>query len=86
MNEELRIPDVEIIVGASSSDVAHFCFYRRAEIHEGYDVVCYIHGASARAVVSQILQDALTALRGSQWYDVDELRSLVDPEVEDPPF
>lgn len=86
MSDEIRIPDVEIIVGAAGSDVALFCFYGREDIHQGYDVVCAIGGKNERPAIRQVLQDALKALDTADWYDVDELHPPSDTKTDEPPF
>lgn len=86
MDNEIRIPNVEIIVGAAGNDVAVVCFYERKDIHDGYDVVAAVGSQNEIAAIIQILQDAITALRSKDWYDVDELRARFDPDVEEPPF
>ena len=83
---EIRIPDVEIIVGAAGNDIGVFCFYLREDIHQGYDVVCAITHQDARAVVRQILQDAITAINSADWHTLDELHQDTDEAVDDPPF
>jgi len=86
MNNEIRIPNIEVIVGAAGNDVAVICFYQREDIHDGYDVVAAVGSQNEINAVVQILQDAITALHTKDWYDVDELRSQLDPDVEEPPF
>jgi len=84
VHEGIRIPDVEVIIGAADYDVAHICFYGKDGIHQGYDVIAHINRACSRAVIRKLLQDAITAISTEEWYDVDELR--VDPDKTAPPF
>lgn len=86
MEHEVRIPDIEIIVGASGNDVAVFAFYRREDIHQGYEVVCCLAGKASSAVVGQVLQDAITTLSTTDWYTLEQLHSVDDEEVDEPPF
>jgi len=86
MENDLRIPDIEIIVGAAGNDVAVFCFYQRDDIHQGYEGVCALTGQDARPVIRQILQDAITLLDTKDWFNLDELHSGTSEEVADPPF
>jgi len=86
MSDEVRIPDVEILIGAAGSDVAIFCFYGREDIHQGYEVVCAIGGKVERPAIRQILQDALKALDTADWYTVDELHSELNQATNEPPF
>lgn len=86
MNNEIRIPNIEVIIGAAGNDVAVICFYQREDIHDGYDVVAAVGSTNEINAVVQILQDAITALHSKDWYDVDELRAQFDQDVEEPPF
>jgi len=86
MPNEVRIPDVEILIGAAGSDVALFCFYGRADIHQGYDVVAAIGSKNERPAVRQVLLDALKALDTADWYTVDELHEGTATQTDEPPF
>jgi hypothetical protein len=86
MSDEIRIPDIEIIIGAAGDDIALFCFYKREDIHQGYDIVSGIPSTNALPVVRALLRDALTALDASDWYDVDGLREITALETDEPPF
>lgn len=83
---DLRIPDIEVIVGAAGNDVAVFCFYRRDDIHQGYDIACAVPNQNALPVVRQILQDCITALNTTTWVTMDVLREDTTPEEGKPPF
>lgn len=84
--DEMRIPDIEVVVGASGNDAAVFAFYRREDIHQGYEVVSVVTGRSAVAVIRKILQDCVTSLNDADWVNVDKLLEDEATEVEDPPF
>jgi len=86
MNGDLRIPDIEILIGAAGYDVASFSFYRRDDIHQGYDVVCAMPGRDAAAPIRKILQDAIKAINTADWHDVDVLREDVVSGEDEPPF
>jgi len=86
MEDEVRVPDIEIIVGCAGNDIAVFCFYLSPDIHQGYEVLSGVSNKASRSVVKQILQDALKALDAPNWHTVDELRQAVDEEENDPPF
>jgi len=86
MNDEVRIPDVEVIVGAAGSDVAVFCFYKRSDIHDGYDIVSAITGTDSRAALRTVLQDCIQALAATNWHHVDELREDATEKEDEPPF
>jgi len=84
--DDLRIPDIEIIVGCAGDDIAVFGFYLREDVHHGYDVVCAVASKDARAIIRQVLQDAIQALNTADWVTVDELDSDEAAETEDPLF
>lgn len=86
MKDEIRVPDIEIIVGCAGNDVAVFCFYLREDVHQGYDVVSAVADQDARPVIRQILQDAITAINGADWHSLDELRSVTSEGDGEAPF
>jgi len=85
-DESVRVPDLEVIVGASGNDVAVFAFYKREDIHQGYDVVCGIGGSSERPALKQILQDCIKTLDTKDWVAVDELDTDGNEKKDEPPF
>lgn len=86
MGNDLRIPDIEVIVSAAGSDVAVFCYYTGDDIHSGYEVVCGIPTQGAREAIRAILQDAIEVLNAKDWFTVDELRTQIEEETDEPPF
>lgn len=86
MSNDIRIPDVEIIIGAAGSDIALFCFYAREDIHQGYDVVCALGSKNERAPIKQILQDAIKTLDTTDWHTLDELHEGSAVKTDEPPF
>jgi len=86
MSDEVRIPDIEVIVGCAGDDVAVFGFYLRSDVHQGYEVVSAVSGKAARPVIGQILQDAITALNTATWFTMDELHEDAAEEEDQPPF
>jgi len=87
MNDyEIRIPDIEIIIGCSGDDLAVFAFYRREDIHQGYEIVSAIAGQASRSVIKQILKDAITAVDAEDWYTLEQLHQVDDEEVDGEPF
>jgi len=86
MPDEVRIPDIEVIVGSSGDDIAVFAFYRREDLHQGYEIVCCLAGKASRGVVRTILQDAITTLDVEDWVTLEQLHSLDDEEVGREPF
>ena len=86
MQNDLRIPDIEVIVNCSSYDVGFFAFYQRLDIHQGYEIVCGVTRKDAIPVVRQILQDAITSLGATDWVTMDELGASEDEKTDEPPF
>jgi len=86
VNNEIRIPDIEVIIGCAGDDIAVFAFYLRPDIHEGYEVICGVAGKAAREVVRQVLQDAITALNTADWFTLDELHTDTAEKEDEPPF
>lgn len=86
MANEMVIPDVEVVVRAGSFDTAIIAFFRREDIHQGYEVVCGVGSQNEVASVCALLQDAITALRSSSWHSVDELDAFEDAPMDEPPF
>jgi len=86
MDYEIRIPDIEIIVGCAGDDLAVFAFYRREDIHQGYEIVSAVAGKVACPVIKQILKDAITALDAKDWYTLEQLHQVDDEEVDGEPF
>jgi hypothetical protein len=86
MLNEVRIPDIEIIVGCAGDDIACFAFYLLPDVHQGYDIVCAVSDPDARAVIRQILQDAITALNNADWLTLDGLHQGTVSGEESPPF
>jgi len=86
MNNEVRIPDIEIIVGCAGDDIAVFGFYLRKDVHQGYDVVCAVTDQDARPVIRQILQDAIAAINNADWHTLDELHTSTVSGTDEAPF
>jgi len=86
MQGDIRIPDIEIIVGAAGNDICVLCFYKREDIHHGYEVVAAICGKNEVAIVRKVLQDAITSLDTADWHTLDELHQDASSGEEAPPF
>jgi len=86
VRNEIRIPDVQVVVGAAGNDCAVFSFYVRPDIHQGYEVICGVGAASNRSSIRQILQDCLETLRSEDWSSVDDLYPKFDATEESAPF
>jgi len=85
-DDEIRIPDIEVVVGCASDQVATFAFYLLADVHQGYDVVCALADQDAKSVIRQILQDALKALDNANWFTLDDLHTQTDEGDGEVPF
>jgi hypothetical protein len=86
MKDEIRIPDIEIIVGAAGNDIAVVCFFARNDIHQGYEVVSAVSSSGEVPAIRQILQDAITALNTADWHSLDELYQEPVEGDGEPPF
>lgn len=86
MENEVRIPDVEILITASAFDVAFVAFYANEDIHEGYDVVCGVNSKNEVEHYVALLQDAITALRSVDWVSLDQLGASAVQNSADEPF
>lgn len=83
---ELRIPDIQVIVSASSFEVYVVNFYARADIHQGFEVLGVLPSLSDRKAVREILQACLTNLCADSWITVDQLVASAGEESDEPPF
>jgi len=86
VDDEIRIPDIEVIVGSAGDDIAIFAFYRRIDIHQGYEVVCVLAGKASRDVVGKVLSDCKETLHTQDWVTLEQLHSVDDEEVDSQPF
>lgn len=86
MFDEIRIPDIEVIVGAAGNDLAVFAFFRRDDIYQGYEILSVIAGKASIAAVRTCLQDAITSLNSADWHTVDSLFEDEDSAANGPPF
>jgi len=87
MNEDgLRLPDLEVIVNAGSYSVAIIAFYRKDDLHQGFEVVAGVNSSDELKAVREILQHSISALSGNDWVDVDVLRAWADEDTDAPPF
>lgn len=86
MENVVRLPDVEILIGAASFEVAAICFYAREDVHQGYDVAIAVTSKNEVSVIRSVLQDALTALSSVDWKSLDELGAITSEASGEPPF
>lgn len=85
-NDQLvRIPDVEVFIGAASSEVAVFAFYIPTDPADGYEMVSTISGWDEIGALRSILQACITTLNAEGWLALDELDTR-PVENEEPPF
>lgn len=71
--DEVRVPDVEIIIQAAASDTACVCFYFPSDVHGAAEVVTAVSDASAIPHLVEVLRQAITSLNSQDWYTVDGL-------------
>lgn len=70
---EVRIPDVEVLIQAASSDVAMVSFYMPRDPHQDVEIVSTISEPSAIGAIRAVLQMAIQALYTQNWKSLDEL-------------
>lgn len=83
---EVRIPDVEIIIQAASSDVAAVCFYFPSDVHGAAEVVTAVSDPSAIPHLVEVLRQAITSLNAQDWFTVDGLDTRPVSDEPDMPF
>lgn len=83
---EIRIPDVEIIVQAAGSDVATVCFYFPSNVHGEAEVVTAVSDVSANPHLVAILHQAITSLNAQDWFTVDGLDTRPVSDEQKHPF
>lgn len=81
---DVRIPDVEIVVQAAGSDVAAVCFYFSPDVHGAAEVVTAVSQPSAIPHLVEVLRQAVTSLNAQDWYTVDGLDT--NPISDEQPF
>lgn len=88
MSEEndIRIPDVEIIIQAAGSDVATICFYFPGDVHSQAEVVTAVSEPGALPHLVALLHQAIASLNGEDWYTVDRLDTRDVPNKQNNPF
>lgn len=84
--DEVRIPDVEIIIQAAASDCAAVCFFFPADVHGKAEVVTAVSDPSAIPHLVEVLRQAITSLNAQDWYTVDGLDTRSVSDEPDIPF
>lgn len=84
--DEVRIPDVEIVISAAGSDVGVVAFYFPTNPHKQIEVLTTVVEASAASHLVALLHQAIASLNGEDWYTVDELAAGLAEEENEPPF
>lgn len=84
---DVRIPDVEVLIQAAQSDVALLCFFMGRSPHDPVEVVSSIRDIDEVGIVVSLLQDCIKALSAKNWVSLDELDSYSGKdEGSFPPF
>lgn len=83
---EVRIPDVELLIQAASSDVAVVAFYVGKKVDDPVEIVASVIEYDAIGAIRAILQMAIHALYSQGWLSLDELDTRSVEEKRDPPF
>lgn len=86
MENEVRIPDIEVIINAAAWEVAIISFYARKDIHQGFEVLAGVTSRNEIASIRAILQSAIEALSTDDWVTVDELRATAGEGSGEAPF
>lgn len=86
MNHDLRIPDIEIVVRAASSDVAVICFWEPTEVHGDWECMSAVTDGRDVVHIRACLQAAIQNLNAAHWVSLDVLDHDEDAEIQDPPF
>jgi len=86
MNNDLRIPDIEIVVRAASSDVAVICFWAPLEPHGDWEAVSGITDEHDVVHIRACLQAAIQQINAARWVSLDVLDDDETTEIQDPPF
>lgn len=84
--DEVRIPDVEIIIQAAASDAASVCFYFPSDVHGAAEVVTAVSDPSAIPHLVEVLRQAITSLNSQDWFTVDGLDTHLVSDEPDIPF
>lgn len=83
---EVRIPDVEVLVSAASSDVALVSIYIGKTPHDEVEVVAAVSDYTEVGAIRAVLQVALQALNKQGWLALDELDTRPNETKTEPPF
>jgi len=83
---EVRLPDIEIVVQAASSDVAVFSFFAGDTPHDNWEVVAGISSNDDVVHIRASLQAAIQTLNDARWISLDELDTRPVEDENAPPF
>nr|CRY97732.1 hypothetical protein [uncultured prokaryote] len=86
VKDDVRIPDVEVLIQAASSDVGLFCFYISDDPHADMEIVAHVTDWTSRGALLAILKMAIQGLQQSGWVTLDELDTRTDEEKERRPL
>lgn len=84
--KSVRVPDVEIIIGALGSDVGVVGFYFPSSPHDAVEVVASIAETGDREHLVALLHQAIACLNGEDWYTLAELDTRPAEDEAAPPF
>jgi hypothetical protein len=84
--DEVRIPDIEILINVAGSNMALVCFYKGKTIHDDFEIVAGIPSVTDIPPLVTVLEQAIKALHSGGWQSVDELDTRSVEEKNDPPF
>lgn len=72
-SDEIRIPDVELLIQAAQSDVALVSFYISTKPPFQMEVVCAVTDTDEVGPMVEVLKMAISCLLRKDWKSVDEL-------------
>lgn len=86
MKDALRIPDVEVRVAVSGSEIFAFAAWLDPDIHQGLQSVVGIDDPASTKAICAILQAAIQKAQSANWKSLDVLDALEDESGGKPPF
>ena len=86
MNNDVRLPEVEVRVTVGTWDVFVLALYASKDIHAPFEGVAAISKEANRQALVQVLADAIAFVKSDGWLDVDQLDTRPAENEERPPF
>lgn len=80
----LHLPEIEVTIRAASYDVAVICFWQLEDQPATFDLAVGVSSEAEVAVLVELLQESIKALKSASWYSLDVLDSEEPDKTEDP--